>query len=170
MHRMLRDLALLLSPVLPFTSDEIWPLVPGAAERSVHLAVFPRREAPDEGVLERWSTLLEVRGAVTKALEEARNAKLCAASLEAAVTVKAPDDILDALRRHEERSRVFPGNLANLFIVSRVDLEEAPALSVEVARAAGAKCERCWTYSEKVGRLPVHPAVCERCASVLEPA
>jgi isoleucyl-tRNA synthetase len=170
MHRMLRDLALLLSPVLPFTSDEIWPLVPGAAERSVHLAVFPRREAPDAGVLERWSTLLEVRGAVTKALEEARNAKLCAASLEAAVTVKAPDDILDALRRHEERSRVFPGNLANLFIVSRVDLEEAPALSVEVARAAGAKCERCWTYSEKVGRLPVHPAVCERCASVLESA
>jgi isoleucyl-tRNA synthetase len=170
MHRMVRDLALLLSPVLPFTSDEIWPLVPGAAERSVHLAVFPRREAPDEGVLERWSTLLEVRGAVTKALEEARNAKLCAASLEAAVTVKAPAAILDALRRHEERSRVFPGNLANLFIVSRVDLEEGPALSVEVARAAGAKCERCWTYSEKVGRLPVHPAVCERCASVLEPA
>jgi isoleucyl-tRNA synthetase len=170
MHRMLRDIALLLSPVLPFTSDEIWPLVPAARESSVHFAVFPPREDPDEDVLERWSTLLDVRGAVTKALEDARNAKLCAASLEARVTVKAPAATLAALRRHEETSRVFPGNLANLFIVSGVDLEEAPALSVEVARAAGAKCERCWTYSEKVGRLPVHPAVCERCASVLESA
>jgi isoleucyl-tRNA synthetase len=170
MHRMVSDLALLLSPVLPFTADEIWPLVPGAAESSVHLALFPRREDPDEGVLDRWSTLLEVRGAVTKALEEARNAKLCAASLEARVTVKAPAATLAALRHHEETSRVFPGNLANLFIVSRVDLEEAQTLSVAVARAAGGKCERCWTFSEKVGRLPVHPAVCERCASVLETA
>jgi len=39
---------------------------------------------------------------------------------------------------------------------------------VEVARAPGAKCERCWTYSEQVGRLAVHPGVCERCAAVLQ--
>jgi isoleucyl-tRNA synthetase len=170
LHRMVRDIALLLSPVLPFTADEVWPLVPGATEASVHLAVFPGREEPDQAVLERWSTLLEVRGAVTKALEEARNAKVCAASLEAQVTVKAPAATLTALRRHEEASRVFPGNLANLFIVSKVELEEGPSLSVAVARATGAKCERCWTFSEAVGRLPVHPAVCERCASVLETA
>jgi isoleucyl-tRNA synthetase len=63
---------------------------------------------------------------------------------------------------------VFPGNLANLFIVSAVALEEADApLAVSVAHAAGAKCERCWTWSPKVGSLPVHPGVCERCAEVL---
>jgi isoleucyl-tRNA synthetase len=168
LFRVLRDLALLLSPVLPFTSDEVWPLVPGVAEPSVHLAVFPVRESPDDAVLARWSTLLDVRAAVTKALEEARSAKVCASSLEAAVTVGAPAETLAALRRHEDESRVFPGNLANLFIVSKVELVEAPSVSVEVARAPGAKCERCWTFSEKVGHLPVHPAVCERCASVLE--
>jgi isoleucyl-tRNA synthetase len=170
LFRMVRDLALLLAPVLPFTSDEIWPLVPGVAESSVHLAVFPVRESPDDAVLARWATLLDVRAAVTKALEEARNAKVCAASLEARVKVRAPAPVLAALREHEEASRVFPGNLANLFIVSQVELEEAPSVSVEVARAAGAKCERCWTFSPKVGHLPVHPAVCERCASVLESA
>ncbi len=170
LHRMVRDLALLLAPVLPFTGDEVWPLVPGVAESSVHLAVFPAREAPDDEVLTRWADLLEVRSAVTKALEEARNAKVCAASLEARVTIGAPAATLLALRRHEERSRVFPGNLANLFIVSRVDLAEAKALTVKVNRAAGGKCERCWTFSEKVGRLPVHPGVCERCAAVLEAA
>ena len=118
-------------------------------------------------MLARWAELLDVRSAVTKALEEARNAKLCAASLEARVTVKAGAATLLALRRHEEKGRVFPGNLANLFIVSRVDLAEGEGLAVEVGRAAGSKCERCWTYSENVGRLSVHPGVCERCAAVL---
>ena len=73
------------------------------------------------------------------------------------------------LREHEATGRVFPGNLANLFIVSGVTLVDSDgALGVRVERARGAKCERCWTYSENVGRLPAHPAVCERCAAVLE--
>ncbi len=157
--------------MLPFTADEVWPLVPGGAESSVHLAVFPGAETRRRGVLERWATLLEVRAVVTKALEEARAAKLIASSLEARVTVRAPAATLLALRRHEDESRVFPGNLANLFIVSKVDLAEGPRrVAVEVDRAAGGKCERCWTYSEKVGRFPVHPGVCERCAAVLEAA
>ena len=64
--------------------------------------------------------------------------------------------------------RVFPGNLANLFIVSSVFLEESnEPLAVGVEHAAGGKCERCWTWSEKVGTLPQHPGVCERCSEVL---
>ena len=67
---------------------------------------------------------------------------------------------------------MFPGNLANLFIVSKVTLEEAEGsaeaagFAVSVAHAAGSKCERCWTWSEAVGRLS-HPGVCERCHQVL---
>ncbi len=55
--------------------------------------------------------------------------------------------------------------------MSAVRLEErAGPLQVSVERAPGRKCERCWTFSETVGTLPVHPGVCERCASVLAPA
>jgi isoleucyl-tRNA synthetase len=74
---------------------------------------------------------------------------------------------MEALRELEAKGKTFPGNLANLLIVSQVTLAEAEAVSCEVAHAAGAKCERCWTWSEQVGRLPVHPGVCERCAEVL---
>ena len=106
-----------------------------------------------------------------KALEEARAAKQVAAGLEAAVVLRGPAKALEPLRAHEARSRVFPGNLANLFIVSSVRLEEGPApLAVTVVHAAGRKCERCWTWSEKVGSLAAHPGVCERCAEVLQPA
>jgi isoleucyl-tRNA synthetase len=168
LHRVARDLCLLLAPVLPFTTDEAWPFVPGLPEPSVHLALFPEREKADDAVIARWAQLLDVRAEVTKALEEARAARQVAASLEAAVVLRGPARALAPLREHEGRSRVFPGNLANLFIVSSVTLEEADGpLAVSVERAPGAKCERCWTWSERVGTLAAHPAVCERCAEVL---
>jgi isoleucyl-tRNA synthetase len=168
LHRIARDLSLLLAPVLPFTSDEAWESLPGHETASVHLGLFPPREAADEGRLARWTTLLDVRAEVTKALEEARAAKRIAASLEAAVVVRAKAATLEALRAHDELSRVFPGNLANLFIVSQARLEPAEGpVRVEVAHAEGSKCERCWTWSPRVGSLSAHAGVCERCDEVL---
>ncbi|HLA77185.1 MAG TPA: isoleucine--tRNA ligase [Vicinamibacteria bacterium] len=167
--RVAEDLTRLMAPVLPFTADEIWPLIPGRAEASVHLAVFPKAEKADEDLLARWEVLLEVRGVVTKALEEARAAKQIAASLEAEVAVTAPPEVAAALGRYEDLSSTFPGNLANLFIVSRAGVRRGEGeVEVEVSRAPGAKCERCWTYSPQVGSLSAHAGVCERCATVLE--
>jgi isoleucyl-tRNA synthetase len=168
LHRIAGDLCLLLAPVLPFTTDEAWPFIPGRPESSVHLGLFPPREEVDEALLARWTGLLDVRAVVTKALEEARAAKQLAASLEASVLLRGPAEALEPLRAHEAKSRVFPGNLANLFIVSEVRLEEGEApMSVSVEHAPGAKCERCWTWSKAVGTQAVHPGVCERCAEVL---
>jgi isoleucyl-tRNA synthetase len=168
LHRIARDLCLLLAPVLPFTTDEAWPFVPGEAGSSVHLALFPPRETADEALLSRWAGLLDVRAEVTKVLEDARAAKQLAASLEAAVVLRGPASALAPLREHDAKSQVFPGNLANLFIVSAVTLEAGDGpLSVSVAHAAGRKCERCWTWSARVGTLPAHAGVCERCNDVL---
>jgi isoleucyl-tRNA synthetase len=169
MHTVARDLARLMAPVLPFTADEVWPHIPGDKESSVHLAIFPESQPPEESAFSDWPHLLDVRSVVTKALEDARAAKLIASSLEAAVVVSGTPQALAPLRAHEARSAVFPGNLANLFIVSRVALEVSDGeIAVQVAHAPGAKCERCWTWSNKVGRLSAHPGVCERCAAVLE--
>jgi isoleucyl-tRNA synthetase len=167
MHRIARDLATLLAPVLTFTADEVYPLVPGC-RGSVHEALFPEVETPVAAVLARFEPLLAARALVTKAVEDARNAKTCASSLEAHVVLRGDAAALAPLRAHEAKGSTFPGNLANLFIVSKVTLEDGPGmLTVEVRRAAGAKCERCWTFSEAVGRLSP-PGVCERCAKVLE--
>jgi isoleucyl-tRNA synthetase len=167
LHRIALDLATLMAPVIPFTADEVWPFIPGRPAGSVHVARFP--ETPEAGGAADpdWAALMEARAVVTKALEESRAAKAIAGSLEAKVTLAGSAEALRPLRRHEERGRVFPGNLANLFIVSKVTLAEGPGpLAVTVARADGARCDRCWTYSVNVGRL-AHPGVCERCADVL---
>ncbi len=169
LHTILEDLTRLMAPVLPFTADEVWGLVPGQTGQTVHTERFPEKVAADATLVDAWQgTLVAARDMVLKKLEEARAAKTIASSLEARVRISGSPEALALLRRHEDGSTVFPGNLANLFIVSRVDLIDGDGpLTATVERASGAKCERCWTYSENVGTLAVHSGVCERCAAVL---
>ena len=116
---------------------------------------------------QEWSTLRNVRDQVLKALEEARNQKHIGKSLEAQVKLSASESLYPVLERHKD-------DLRYLFIVSAVTLERSPSgngtnpLTVEVAKAAGAKCERCWNYSTHVGEDREFPTVCERCAPVLK--
>jgi isoleucyl-tRNA synthetase len=167
MHRIALDLTRILAPVLPFTADEVWPLLPKKDAGSVHVAMFPAPEAADEPLMSRWAALKDARDTVLKALEDARAAKQIASGLEAQVRLTAPAALLATLQSYEEQSRVFPGNLASLFIVSRVDLVEGSTLAAEVRKAEGLKCERCWTYSTDIGEGKADARVCPRCAAVL---
>jgi isoleucyl-tRNA synthetase len=45
--------------------------------------------------------------------------------------------------------------------------EELKGLKVGVARAPGAKCQRCWRYDEKLGSDGAHPEICPRCTAVV---
>ncbi len=167
LHTVVDGMARLLAPILPFTADEIYCAMAGRADASVHAALFPATTAPDERLIARWQPLLEVRAAVTKALEEARAAKDIASSQEARVEIAAPAAVVARLAEYQGGDISFPGRLASLFMVSSVRVSEGPATAVRVLRAAGSKCERCWNYSTKVGAAAAHPSVCERCAAVL---
>jgi isoleucyl-tRNA synthetase len=161
----------LMAPILSFTADEIWRYIPrGERTESVLLAGFPNDLSRDDALAARWERLLEVRSAVTKALEEARQSGLIGHSLEAHVDLHAADGLRPML---EGAAQELPA----LFIVSQVALGAdlgpeyisplLPELKVKVEKARGGKCERCWNYSVAVGRDAVHPTVCERCLPVI---
>ena len=38
---------------------------------------------------------------------------------------------------------------------------------IEVSRARGKKCERCWHYESDIGNYFSHPTLCGRCVDVL---
>ncbi len=165
----------LMAPVLTFTAEEAWRHLPGTRTESVHLERFP--EVPlewlDDTLEREWDRLLEVRREVSRALELARGRKLIGSGLDAAVRIaSAPEDLPALLAA--KRSL-----LQTLFIVSRVDLEagpagavhyesqEIPGLVIDVDRATGDKCERCWMRSPAVGANPAHPSLCDRCVAVV---
>ena len=56
-----------------------------------------------------------------------------------------------------------PAALADLFIVSKVELTVGGELAVKVENAAGTKCPRCWKHS----LTPHAEGLCPRCAEVV---
>jgi isoleucyl-tRNA synthetase len=165
LYEIVHRLARLMAPVLVFTADEIWENIPGALDEaeSVHLTVFPKYEElwRDDGLLARYERLFEARDVVMKALEDARNAKLIGAGLEAKVTIIADAETKAFLESFGEHLRF-------VLIVSEVVLQEGEELSVRVDVADGEKCERCWNYTTDVGADPRYPGACARCVVNLE--
>ena len=167
----------LLAPIMTFTCEEIWTYLPKLSSRveSVHLAQFPSTAEILGGAAipaagsksdEEWATLRAIRDEVLKSLEEARNSKLIGTGLEAQVSITAGDPAYSVLLRHRDQLRY-------LFIVSAVTLAQgsgngAGGVHIEVKKADGAKCERCWNYSTHVGEDKTYPTVCERCSAVLK--
>jgi isoleucyl-tRNA synthetase len=172
MFRIADGLARYMAPLLVFTGDEIYEALHRAEPGTVHERVFPDPATPDAKVLAAWKPLLEAREAALKTLETARAAKTIASSLEASLVIRGSAGALAPLRAHEALKAPFPGNLANLFIVSEVRLEETASaeLVIEVARAEGVKCSRCWTYSRagaSGGEADARGALCPRCSEVV---
>ena len=161
---------------MSFTCDEVWQYFPKMADRpeSSHLAKFATAPdilgssaAPDDPKQhEEWTTLRVVRDEVLKALEEARNNKLIGTGLEAQLAITAAEPAYSVLKQHAEQLRY-------LFIVSAVTLTQGTGngtggIKVEVRKADGQKCDRCWNYSTHVGEDKNYPTVCERCSAVLK--
>ena len=176
-YHILKSMALLMAPILAFTAEEIWKYLPGADReaKSVHLALLPevRPEWQDEALNSSWQLILEVRGEVTKTLEDARARKQIGHPLDAAVTLAAGRALYDLLAPHAP-------DLRSIFIVSRVELvhdsdldaagdagDAVSQLSVTVEPAGAKKCERCWIHKPSVGSVEGHPSICRRCGDVL---
>ena len=174
MYDTLLSLLKLLTPIIPHTTDEMWAYISDVEEESVQLTDMP--EAVDFGeqavaLRERFGKLMVVRDDVLKALEEARNSKVIGKSLEAKVTVALPEKYAGILASDDI-------DFAQFFIVSKfqegefgkmpAEALELDAATVLIEKADGEKCERCWTISETVGSDSAHPALCSRCATVVE--
>jgi len=172
----LDTLARVMAPILAFTAEEIWNFLPSRKEHSesVHLMPLPvvNESWTDRQLAENWSQVIEVRGEVTKALEEARVKKLIGHSLDAAVTIYTDGDLYDILYKYKDE-------LKTIFIVSEASLikGEKPdgifnsfdieGLSILVQLSSGEKCERCWIHDISVGKNSENPTICTRCQDAL---
>ncbi|HIV87573.1 MAG TPA: isoleucine--tRNA ligase [Candidatus Pygmaiobacter gallistercoris] len=170
--QVLVSLTKLIAPILAFTSQEIWEAIPAFSGKQKYVACEdidqPGSWSLTDDEWTKWDEIIKIRDDVRKALEEARNAKVIGASLEAEVQLNCSEELYVFAKPLEDQ-------LATLCIVSKVvvaqgdegrkgDLE---GLAVAVSHAKGEKCARCWMYTEDVGSDPEHPTLCARCAAIL---
>ena len=157
----LKALLPLLTPLIPHTTEEVYAYINGEKHASVYLENMPvSRVMKDDGVLKRYTQFMKIREHVLKALEEARNEKIIGKSLQAHV-ILYPNDETRALLE------AIP-SLGKLFIVSAVTISSGSGkytfdqLSIDVFRAEGDMCARCWHI-----RDINEDELCDRCQTVL---
>jgi isoleucyl-tRNA synthetase len=167
MYTIADGLARLIAPILPVTAEQLWRVLPGAREQSVHMALFP-----EVGVLEAmvtpslaedWLRLLTLRDQANVEIERQRKAKVVGTSLAASLVIEAGGPDYELLRRYQ-------ADLPMLFIVSdirlqRVDGDTAPRFVAE--HAGGVKCERCWRFVPRISSEPGREGLCDRCVEAL---
>ncbi|WP_300922637.1 isoleucine--tRNA ligase [uncultured Dubosiella sp.] len=153
----------LWAPILCHTAEEINDFM-HFDEESIHLSEFVKVDVDcDAGrLVHEMDQLLAVRKDVLKALEIARANGLIKKSLEASLKI----------RLNEETKRLFERivpNAAQWLIVSKVEFVDGPltpfeVCEIEVDKAKGHVCPRCWNYTES----DHEDGLCDRCAAILE--
>lgn len=161
MYDVLNILVKLISPVLSFTSEEIWSYMNHKSEDnevSVLLTTMPKYEEKYENkeLVEKWDKIYEIRENLLQDIEKARAEKKVGHPLDAAVKITANGKELEFL------SGIIDV-LEMILIVSKVEVIEGEERKVEVEKAEGYKCARCWKYNEDVGRDKHNPDICPHC-------
>lgn len=157
----------MISPILAYTSDEIWKFMPHCSDSDPTCVLFndmPNHIDIDitKEFTETWDRIHMLRDTVKKSIETAVKEKTVRTSLEAKLTLSCDGEEYDFIKSVEDE-------LKTAFIVSDVKIVKGGStLTVLVEKAEGEKCERCWVHSETVGKNSDHPTLCARCAGILK--
>lgn len=159
----------LLTPILPFTMDEVYINIPGHEKESVQLEDYPTiSHQYDESLLKEYALISKLRSEVLKVLETKRQEGVIGSAQEASVMLNIKDEVTK-----EAFSKFSKVEQERLFIVSKVELvdEKLPndmeLSSIDVKENNGHKCERCWNYVDHVTEVDgVH--LCDRCLDAIK--
>ncbi len=155
----LDTLVKLWAPFLCYTTEEVWEHFNNDEAESVHYCHFPEVHtyANEQELKDTFTSLLNVRDAVMKALEENRSEKTIGTAQEAHAVIectKADKDLLEGTLKED---------VAQWLIVSKATLKEAETNKVSIIKATGDKCPRCWNYTEEADEN----GLCPRCHRVM---
>jgi len=167
----LNMLVRMIAPIFAFTAEEIWQHIPKDKSSreisSVHLLEWPEPEVvvPQDDIHLRMGVVILRIPLVAKALEELRGKGQIGSSFDARIKL---------LTKSQERYTFlssYKHDLCEIFKVSQVEVVKIDNLSeeikIEVAKADGVKCPRCWNYSQEVGTNPLHPLICDNCLKAI---
>lgn len=166
-----------IAPILSFTADEVWQLLPG--QRDAYVFTQEWYQGLQSITLDTdlsdayWENLLTVRNEVNKVIEQARRDKRIGGSLEAEVTLFADAALTEQLTHIGDELRfVLLTSEAKVLPLAdaRSDAVETELASLKlvVNATTAEKCERCWHHREEVGTIEAHPTLCHRCVTNIE--
>ncbi|MDD2679552.1 MAG: isoleucine--tRNA ligase [Candidatus Omnitrophica bacterium] len=173
LYELLDFLVRVAAPILVFTAEEIWQNMPKTSAlkniSSVHLLDWPQHknklsDSEAKEMLDFDACVIRLIPGIAKLLEEKRGKGEIGSSFDAQIKL---------LTNSQERYTFLEslkGDLTEIFKVSQVEIELKSGISdiaIEVSKAAGKKCPRCWNYSLFVGKSEKHPLLCDKCEKAI---
>jgi isoleucyl-tRNA synthetase len=157
LYQTIRSILPIIAPILSFLAEEAWSYLK-QKEESVFLSEFPKPDMEQKGLslISEWEVLLSIRDKVNARLEEERGKGIIGSSLEAGIKISDGVPGFSILEKYNEA-------LCELFIVSSVELRQAESFDLSVKKADGAKCQRCWMWSNST-----EDGLCPRCQGVIK--
>ena len=163
MYLVLSAFARMVSPILAFTSEEIWACMPHFSTDDTRSILLNDMPSYDEKLAfadeDKWNKLFDYRDEVMKALELSRAEKKIGKSLDAKVEISTSSDEIYALLKE------FESELETVFIVSQVSVAKGDD-KVIVSAADGRKCDRCWKF-DLDGVEDGEGFLCARCKKII---
>jgi len=178
LRELLNILVSWFSPVLCFTTEEVWKSITDDAHRvsldkSIHLCDLPKISTKwnNEDLAAEWELLRNVRRVIMGALEIERGKQNIGSGLDACAIVYLG-------KKYESVFSNF--DLAEIAITSSVKIGKGPipsnaytidsisGIGAQIVLAEGKKCSRCWRVLNDVGSNQNHDNLCLRCVDVVE--
>ena len=189
LHRLVTGLCQMLAPILAYTADEAWELVPGKTVESIHQTKWlPSPFAISETEQTTWKNLFDLRLKALPALEGMRQSKVIGKALEAKFDFAGNAKILADAKQNTEILRELLNvsqltvNISSTSDLSQQDVKiekraagiltrvilEPESFGMIIVKADGQKCERCWHWESDIGQNAEHPTICGRCVEAVK--
>lgn len=179
-YHILQAMVRWIAPILSFTAEEVWQLMPGRQQESVFLTTWYTcltRISPV--VRQNWKLIIAVREHLNQELERQRNEGVIGSSLAANVDLYCSEELYRLLSGFGEELRfIFITSQANVFPLESDDATKIDnlitfatkdmAMKIRVRQSEYEKCQRCWHRRKEVGSNSRHPDLCDRCVTNIE--
>ncbi len=154
----LNELLLMLNPIIPYTTSEVYNLVSYKDKDDIFLERFTDvKSYKEKELLPHFENFMNFRDEVLLKLEELRREHIIGKSLEASLELTLTEELHESIK-------LLDVDLALILMVAEVSVKRGKELHVHAYKAEGEKCERCWNIVKEVNDIQV----CKRCEEVLK--
>ena len=174
MYHIIQALTRWLAPILSFTAEEIWRVIPEQTTDSVFLQTWYEAWPDVNHVsMDDWQQLYAIRDEVNKALETKRQEGVIGSGLAAEVNLYASEATYPLLTKLGEELRfILITSSATVYPLfnrpSTLDSNQELGIAIDVKACDHTKCDRCWHRREDVGQDLDHPTLCIRCVTTIK--
>ncbi|NIH16695.1 MAG: isoleucine--tRNA ligase [Buchnera aphidicola (Periphyllus lyropictus)] len=169
----IKMLTIWISPLIPFTSYEIWKNIPINKKKELFIQKWPKKL--DFNILKNkiqnktWKILFKIKNEINKIIEKKKKKEKIDNTLKTSITLYLKKNLLkNFIILKKELKFIFLTSdcfIKNYYLASKniKENKEISGLKIKIKIHKGKKCIRCWNYYKNNKKENESKKICNRC-------